>query len=122
MGKPVLIASFLFLSLAAVTPAIAVVEPIGDLSELQNSVVYGSGYANLGTVTQIDAAAGVVGIAGRHGEFAIVSMSLLGREGKRLRAPTLTTGDIKLASDHQLTHPGATLVAPQVIIRERVPD
>jgi len=119
MGKPVLIASFLFLSLSAVTPAIAVVEPIGDLNGLQNSVVYGRAYADLGTVSQVDANAGVVGISGKHGEFAIVSMSLLGRDGKRLRAPTLTTGDIKFASDRNLTHPGSTLVAPQVIIRER---
>jgi len=124
MGKPVLIASSLLLSLAVVAPAIArEMEPLSpvNLNELQNRVVFGRAYANLGTVTQVDPDAGVVGIAGRHGEFAIVSMSLLGWDGMRVFAPTLTVGDIKFASDIQLAQPRATLVAPQVIIRERAP-
>jgi hypothetical protein len=122
MKKTMLLApmALLFLAVAGQGYAGGSVGPVaaGDLHEFIGLPVYGRAYADLGTVSQVDTDAGVIGISGKYGEFAIVSTSMLAREGKRLRAPLLTVGDVKFASMMNLSQQGATLVAPQVIIRE----
>ena len=121
MKKTLIIASLVLLASASVVPALATqFDPVApeDLNQFSGVPVLGRANANLGVVSAVDPIAGIVGIAGRHGEFAYVSTSMLGRDGARLHAPTMTTGDIKLASDANLRHPGATLVRPNVIINE----
>jgi len=121
MKKTLIIASFVLLSSASVLPALATqLDPVApeDLSRFAGLSIRGFANANLGTVSQVDTNTGIIGIAGRYGEFAFVSTSMLARDGNRLHAPTMTVGDLKMASDANLSRPGATLVRPNVIINE----
>jgi hypothetical protein len=60
----------------------------------------------------------VIGVVGRHGEFALLHTSVLKRNGIELRAPTITIGEFARASIINLTKPGSTLIYPHVIIQE----
>ena len=88
-----------------------------NLNSFIGQTLFGVARAPLGTVTQVDPYAGVVAVAGRHGEFALISASMMLPDGPNLWAP-LTYGDIKVASDMNLRHPGATMTGPKVIIIE----
>ncbi|MDE2475847.1 MAG: hypothetical protein KGO48_12420 [Alphaproteobacteria bacterium] len=92
-----------------------------DLNQFIGRNLFGWGHANLGVVSAADRHNGVIGVTGRHGEFALISGTLLTRDGVTLYAPTLTAGDIKVASEANLAHPGAVLGAPQVLIIEPPP-
>ena len=119
--KPIIVASLLLLSSAAAAPVWATqLDPVApqDLSEFQGLPIRGFANVDLGTVSRVDTRTGTIGIAGKYGEFALLSASMLGRDGKRLHAPTVTVGDLKFASDANLARPGATLVRPKVLIIE----
>lgn len=89
-----------------------------DLNQFIGRNLFGVGHANLGVVSAADRYNGVIGLTGRHGEFALISGSLLTHDGVTLYAPTLTAGDIKVASNAQFAHPGTVLGAPNVLIIE----
>lgn len=80
--------------------------------------LFGWGHANLGVVSAADADSGVIGLTGRFGEYALISGTLLTHNGLTLYAPTLTAGDVKVASEAQRAHPGTVLTAPSVQIIE----
>lgn len=92
-----------------------------DLNQFIGRNLFGWGHANLGVVSAADRDNGVIGLTGRFGEFALISGSLLTHDGATLYAPTLTAGDIKLASNAQLARPGTILTAPSVQIIEPPP-
>jgi hypothetical protein len=117
-------------SAAITTPSLAqeVVQQTTIIGELRSNLnrfigrnLFGLGHANLGVVSTADSDAGVIGVVGRFGEFALISDTLLTRDGLTLYAPTLTRGDIKLASNAQYAHPGSVLTAPHVLIIEPPP-
>lgn len=120
----------LFGSAAVATPCLAqevvqqttvVREVTTDLNQFIGRNLFGWGHANLGVVSAADRYAGVIGVTGRFGEYALISGTLLTHDGLTLYAPTLTAGDIKLASNAQYAHAGSVLTAPQVIIVEPPP-
>lgn len=80
--------------------------------------LFGLGKANLGVVNTADPYTGIITVSGRYGEYALISASMLTHDGLTLSAPTLTAGDIKVASDANLAHPGAILSSPHVIVVE----
>jgi|SRR5215469_18262640 len=96
-------------------------EVIPNLNRYIGRNVFGWGHANLGVVSDANPYTGVIGLVGRHGEFALISDSLLAPDGLTLYAPTLTAGDIKVASNAQLARPGSVLTAPHVFIIEPPP-
>jgi hypothetical protein len=119
--KTVILASFLLVSSAVTAPLWATqLAPVAaeDLSEFAGLPVRGLANVDLGTVSRVDTRTGTIGIAGKYGEFALLSTSMLGRDGKRLHAPTVSVGDLKFASDANLSRPGATLVRPHVLVIE----
>ena len=119
--KTVILASFLLVSSAVSAPLWATqLDPVAaeHLSQFQGQPIRGFANVDLGTVSRIDMHTGRIGIAGKHGEFALLSTSMLGRDGKTLHAPTVTVGDLKVASDANLARPGSTLVRPNVLIIE----
>jgi hypothetical protein len=120
-----LIASLLLLSSVAAVPASAIeyLQPVApqNLNAFIGRNLFGEGYANLGVVSAVDPYAGVIGLTGTHGEFALISSSMLARNGLTLRAPTLTAGDVKIASDANFAHPGAMIATPHIIIVEPPP-
>src|SRR6266566_7855843 len=87
-----------------------------DLNHYVGRILFGAGEANLGVVSTANPYTGVIGVTGRHGEFAMIDASVLTHDGWTLHAPTLTAGDIKVASDAQLANPAAILSAPHVIV------
>ena len=89
-----------------------------DLNQFIGRNLFGFANANLGVVSAANRNSGIVGIVGRHGEYARLSASLLARDGVVLYAPSLTAGDIKAASDANLSRPGTVLAAPHVIVIE----
>jgi len=122
MKRTMLIASLLLLSSAAAVPASAFegLQPVApqELNAFVGSNLFGQAHANLGVVSAVDPVAGVIGLTGRFGEYALISSSMLARNGLTLRAPELTAGDIKIASDTNLAHPGAMIATPHVIVIE----
>lgn len=135
MNRTILIGTLLLSALA--TPALAqnvvqqvtVVQPpteivreviikAPDLNHYVGSTLFGWGEANLGVVSSANPITGVIGVTGRHGEFAMISSDMLTHDGWRLHAPTLTAGDIKVASEAQFANPAAILLAPHVIVVE----
>lgn len=97
-------------SAAVATPCLAqevvqqttgVREVTTDLNQFIGRNLFGRGHANLGVVSAADRYNGVIGVTGRHGEFALISGTLLTRDGLTLYAPALTAGDIKVASNAQ---------------------
>ena len=119
--RTIIVASFLLVSSAAAAPLWATqFDPVApqDLSEFAGLPIRGFANVDLGTVSEVDTRTGTIAIAGKYGEYALVSSSMLGRVGKTLHAPTVTVGDLKVASDANLSRPGATLVRPHVIIIE----
>ena len=91
---------------------------VPNLNAFVGSTLFGFGHANLGVVTTASSARGVIGVTGRHGEFALISVFLLTHDGLKLYAPTLTTYDIKVASDANFARLGTVLAAPHVIVVE----
>lgn len=69
-----------------------------DLNVFVGSNPLGFGHDNLGVISTADSSRGIVGVTGRHGEFSLMSASLLTHNGLTLDAPTLTRNDIKVAS------------------------
>ena len=63
--------------------------------------VHGAAYADLGVVSQADSNLGLIGLSGKHGEFAVLHTSLLRRDGLQMFAPSLNVGHIaEISSDH----------------------
>jgi hypothetical protein len=92
-----------------------------DLNQFIGRNLFGFGHANLGVVSAADRDAGVVGVTGRFGEYAVISGTLLTHDGLTLYAPTLTAGDIKLTSEMHRANPRSMLTAPHVLIIEPPP-
>lgn len=92
-----------------------------DLNQFIGRNLFGLGHANLGVVSSADRFNGIIGLTGRHGEFALISGTLLTNDGLTLFAPTLTAGDIRQASNAQYAHRGSVLTAPHVLIIEPPP-
>jgi hypothetical protein len=122
-----LIATAVLASAVLATPTLAqevvqqtvvVTGPTTDLDQFIGRNLFGVAHANLGVVSAANPYTGVIGVTGRHGEYALISGSMLTHDGMTLYAPTLTVGDIKLASEAQWAHPGAILAAPHVIVVE----
>ena len=89
-----------------------------DLDHFVGTTLYGAAHAPLGVVSAANRDTGVIGVTGRHGEFADIDASLLTHDGWTLHAPTLTAGDIKTASNVQLTSRESVLAAPRIIVVE----
>lgn len=89
-----------------------------DLNQFIGRNLFGFAHANLGVVSSADRFNGIIGLTGRHGEFALISGTLLTNDGLTLFAPTLTAGDIRVASNAQYARPGSVLTAPSVLIIE----
>jgi hypothetical protein len=89
-----------------------------DLNGFIGRNLFGMAHANLGVVSAADPYAGVVGITGPHGEYALISASMLVHDGVTLHAPTLSAGDIKVASEANFAHRGSVLAGPHVIVVE----
>jgi len=99
---------------APASAAIELLSPVGpqDLSHFIGSTVFGEDRAPLGTVTAVDQNTGVIGVVGRHGQYAVLDESVLGRDGMNLRAPTVSLSEFNLASTTRLSLPGLTLTSP----------
>jgi hypothetical protein len=121
MKKHLLILSLSLLPAAAV-PAAAneLLAPVAseNLDQFIGTNLFGRAYANLGVVSQADLNAGVIGLTGPYGEFALIHTSMLAQNGAALRAPSLTVGDIRHASVMNLQQPGATIINPTVTVKE----
>jgi len=119
--RTMLLASSLLLALAGhaanALPTLQSVEP-QDLGQFVGWTVVGQARAPLGVVSQVDRSSGIIGVTGRHGEFALLHTSVLARNGIELRAPTISAGDFNMASIANLTRRGSTLVYPRIIIEE----
>src|SRR6185312_12087195 len=116
----------LLLSTGLTAPASAEPRPVAaqDLSRFIGSDVLGAANADLGVVSQVDTNLGLIGLAGKNGEFATLHVSLLRRDGLRLFAPTLNVGYIVEISTHLWSQPELVAVAkptmtPTVTIMER---
>ena len=126
MKTRMLFATAVLASAALATPTVAqeVVQqtPVtGITTNLDHFIgtnLFGVGHANLGVVSAADRDDSVIGVTGTYGEYALISGTLLTHDGMTLFAPTLTAGDIKVASEAQFAHPGAVLSTPNVIIIE----
>lgn len=112
---------------AAVAPASAqeiverttvIREVTTDLNHFIGQDLYGLGHADLGVVSSVNPDTGVIGVTGKHGEFALISGTMLAHDGWTLYAPGLTAGDLKEASEAQWANPAAILVHPHVIVVE----
>jgi hypothetical protein len=89
-----------------------------NLNSVVGDTVLGAANANIGVVSNVDPYTGTLTVTGRHGEVAHISSSWAGRDGLVVRAPALTAGDIKIASNANLSNPGTILGTPKVIIVE----
>lgn len=89
-----------------------------DLNHFIGTNLFGLANANLGVVSAADPYMGVIGVTGRHGEYALISASMLTHDGATLYAPALAAGDIKMASEAQWGRPGSVLTGPHVIVIE----
>src|SRR5438105_14221970 len=116
MKYSMLISTLLLAVSAAATPApaqdvvreVTVTEILApDLNHYVGHTLFGWGEANLGVVSTANAERGIIGVTGRHGEFAMISASMLTHDGWTLHAPALTDVDIYVASNVQLLHPYA---------------
>jgi hypothetical protein len=117
--------SALLLSAAIAAPAWAYDLRRVDAQDLNHFIgmeVHGAAQADLGVVSEVDSNLGLVGLAGKHGEFAVLHTSLLRRNGLQMYAPTLTVGHIaEISSDHWAfsdTVAVAKPMTPSIIIDE----
>lgn len=120
-ARTLFVSLMLFSTAAAVTPASAVaLEPVAarDLDHFIGFTITGQARAPLGVVSRVDPAAGVVQIVGSHGEVARLHVSALAHDGVILRAPTISVGDVKQASERNFSRPGTILVGPSVSVKE----
>jgi hypothetical protein len=115
-----LASSLLFLIAGNAAHALPTLQPVAgeDLDQYVGWTVFGEARAPLGVVSKVDRKAGVIGVVGRHGEFALMHISVLKRNGIELRAPTITFGEFAQASIANLTRRGSTLIYPNIIITE----
>ena len=82
--------------------------------------LFGLGHMNLGVIMSADPQTGVIGLAGRHGEYVLlVSSDLLLQEGLNLWTPNLTPSEIRIGSEETLAHAPRTVVVPEVRVIER---
>ena len=97
--------------------AIEVLRPVAsqDLAQFIGSTVFGTDRAPLGTVTAVNENTGVIGVIGRHGQYALLDQSVLGRNGMVLRAPTVSLGEFNFASAMGTAQP---VIAPRIEIIE----
>jgi hypothetical protein len=118
--KALLVSSLL--SAVGSKPVLAteVLKPVAteDLDQFIGSTVFGQARAPLGVVSQADLTAGVIGVVGRHGEFTLMHISVLARNGVTLRAPTVSIGDFGHASTANLLRRGSTLIHPHMAVKE----
>jgi hypothetical protein len=100
--------------------AIEVLRPVAsqDLAQFIGSTVFGTDRAPLGTVTAVNETTGVIGVIGRHGQYALLDQSMLGRNGMILRAPTVSLGEFNFASAMGTAQP---VIAPRIEIIEPPP-
>jgi hypothetical protein len=127
MKTAMLIATAVLASAPCATPSLArevVQETIvtevttTNLNHFIGTNLFGLANANLGVVSAADPYMGVIGVTGRHGEYALISASMLTHDGATLYALALAAGDIKMASEAQWARPGSVLAAPHVIVIE----
>ena len=124
MKKRTMFLSLLLLSAAVAAPASAerILKPVAakDLSRFVGTTVYGRAHANIGVVSQVDRKRGLIAVAGKRGDFAVLHTSLLARDGMRMFAPQLSVGQMASISAKRASRP--TLVAmaktPSVIVEE----
>jgi hypothetical protein len=118
--RPALLASSLLLLAAGTAQALPTLQPVTgeELNQYVGWTVFGEAHVPLGVVSKYDLKAGVIGVVGRHGEFALLHTSVLMRNGIELRAPTVTFGEFAQASIANLTQRGSTLIYPHVIVTE----
>jgi hypothetical protein len=100
--------------------ALPTLQPVAgeELNQFVGWTLFGEAHAPLGVVSKYDLNAGVIGVVGRHGEFALLHISVLKRNGIELWAPTITFGEFAQASIANLTQRGSTLIYPHVIVTE----
>ena len=116
MKKTTLILPLLLLT-AGTVPA-AAERPVSswELNRFIGSNLHGKAYSNLGVVAAASRRSGTIALVGRHGEVATIHESLLVRDGMKLRAPSLNSGDIVRASNSGRSR--VPLVNPRIIIEE----
>jgi hypothetical protein len=105
---------------APASAAIELLAPVAsqDLGHFVGSTLFGAERAPLGTVTAVDQNTGTVGVVGKHGQYAVLDESVLGRDGMILHAPTVTLSQFNLASTVRLSVPGLTVTAPTIEVIE----
>jgi hypothetical protein len=65
-----------------------------ELDGFVGTAMKGLANAPLGIVGAANTQAGTVAVVGRHGELATIHASLMVKDGMKLKAPALSTGDI----------------------------
>jgi hypothetical protein len=115
-----LFASSLLFSVAGAANVHAELRPVEgkELNQYIGWTVVGAARAPLGVISKVDLNAGVIGVVGRHGEFALMHTSALRRNGLELAAPTVSIGDFARASIINMARPGSTIIFPSVIVNE----
>jgi hypothetical protein len=105
--------SLALLALTVATPASAELQSVAaqDLSRFVGLSVRGAANANLGVVTTVDTNLGLIGLAGKYGQFATLHISVLKRDGLQLVAPALNVAHISEISLHVWARPGLVAVA-----------
>jgi hypothetical protein len=118
--------SLLLLPVFAAAPASAELAAIApqDVNMFVGVEVHGAAHADLGVVTEADPNLGLVAISGKHGEFAVVHISLLRRDGMQIYAPTLNAGYIGQISDEHWAFTDMVAVAkptmtPSITVTEQ---
>ena len=124
MKKSTMFLPLLLLSAAAAAPASAerVLMPVAaqDLNRFIGMEIHGAAHADLGVVSQADRRLGLIALAGKHGEFAVLHTSLLKRDGLQIYAPSLNVGHIAMISMDRMSRSGVVAVArtPEINIEE----
>ncbi len=118
--KALLVSSVLLAGASKPMLATEMLQPVAmeDLDQFIGSTVFGQARAPLGVVSKADLKAGVIGVVGRHGEFTLMHISVLARNGVTLRAPTVSIGDFGYASTANLLRRGSTLIYPHIVVKE----
>jgi hypothetical protein len=84
-----------------------------ELNKFVGTTLKGKAMQPLGIVAGVNRNTGMIGVVSRHGHVASIHNSLLFKNGARLRAPELTSGDVARASGMH-----RPLVRPEIIIEE----
>jgi hypothetical protein len=98
MKTHTLILPLLLLTAGTVPAAADTLVSSWELNRFIGSNLKGTAQSNLGIVSAANRDSGTVAVVGRHGELATVHTSMLTRAGMKLQAPTVSRGDIAMAS------------------------